>query len=150
MKMATRFVSCASAVAALSLFGVPDVGAQESSYTPGTVWEFSQIQTEPGQTERYIDWLAGNWKKIQEYGKKEGYVVSYHVFTVNNPRAGEPDMVLAIEYKDYLTNAQRLAVQKKIEAMMSMDTRKMDAASGERKSMRKIMGGVELQELVLK
>ena len=33
---------------------------------------------------------------------------------------------------------------------MAADTRKMDTASGERKVMRKLAGGMELQELVLK
>lgn len=137
-----------SAVAAL--LSSPAAVAQESSYTPGSVWEFSYIQTEPGQFEKYVDWLSGNWRKINELQKKEGVVVSYHILAVNNPRNGEPDLVLAIEYKDYLPNAQRLEMQKKIEAMLNSDAHKEDSASGERKSLRKLAGGMELQELKLK
>ena len=33
--------------------------AQELSYTPGTVWNISNIQVEPGQMQRYLDYLAG-------------------------------------------------------------------------------------------
>jgi len=124
--------------------------AQASSYTPGTVWTFSNIQIEPGQFENYMDFLATTWKKSNEFGKKEGNVVSYHVFQVNNPRNGEPDLILAIESKDYLTNAEQLALQKKYEAFLAMDQRKMNAASGERKVMRKLLGNMELQELKLK
>jgi hypothetical protein len=124
--------------------------AQELSYTPGTVWNISNIQVEPGQMQRYLDYLAGDWKKLNEFGKKEGYVVSYHVFSVNNPRNGEPDLILAVEYKDYYTNAQQLAQQKKLEALLSSDARKMENQSGERKAMRKLVGSVELQELNLK
>ena len=124
--------------------------AQASSYTPGTVWTFSSIQIEPGQFENYMDYLATTWKKSNEFGKKEGNVVSYHVFQVNNPRHGEPDLILAIESKDYLTNAEQLAIQKKYEAFMAMDQRKMDTAAGERKVMRKLVGNMELQELKLK
>ena len=124
--------------------------AQSSSYTPGTVWNFSNIQIEPGQFENYMDFLATTWKKSNEFGKKEGNVVSYHVFQVNNPRNGEPDLILAIESKDYLTNAEQLALQKKFEAFMAMDQRKMDTAGGERKVMRKLVGNMELQELNLK
>lgn len=79
-----------------------------------------------------------------------GHVVSYHVFQVNNPRNGEPDLILAIESKDYLTNAEQLALQKKYEAFMAMDQRKMQTAGGERKVMRKLVGNMELQELNLK
>ena len=124
--------------------------AQESSYKPGTVWNFSHIKIEPGQFESYMDFLSKTWKQSNEFGKKEGYIVSYHVFQVNNAREGEPDLILAIESKDYLTTAQQLDIQKKYEAFMAMDQRKLDAASGERKVMRKFAGSMELQELVLK
>ena len=124
--------------------------AQELSYAPGTVWNFSNIQVEPGQLQRYLDYLAGDWKKLNEFGKKEGYIVSYHVFSVNNARNGEPDLILAVEYRDYYSNAQQLAQQKKLEAFIASDTRKMEAQSGERKAMRKLAGGMELQELNLK
>ena len=135
--------------AALSITPVT-AAAQDSNYTPGTVWQFSNIQVEPGQFEKYVDYLAGNWRKINELGKKEGMVVSYHVFTVNDARKDEPDLILAIEYKDYYTNAQQLALQKKVEAMLASDAHKLDAASGERKVMRKLVGNMQLQELQLK
>lgn len=124
--------------------------AQDSSYKPSTVWNFSHIKIEPGQFENYMDFLAKTWKKSNEFGKKEGYIVSYHVFQVNNARENEPDLILAIESKDYLTTAQQLEVQKKYEAFMAMDAHRQDAASGERKVMRKLAGSMELQELVLK
>jgi hypothetical protein len=124
--------------------------AQESSYKPGTVWNFSYIKLEPGQGERYMDFLAGQWKKQNEFGKKEGYLVSYHVFSVNNARAGEPDLILAIEYKDYFPVAEQLAQQKKFEAFANSDVRKQEKESSDRGSARKLMGGMELQELVLK
>ncbi len=64
--------------------------------------------------------------------------------------AGEPDLILAVETKDYLTNAQQLAVQKKFEKFMAQDTHQLDTGMGERKVMRKLAGGMELQELKLK
>ena len=133
----------------VAAFVVP-AAAQELSYTPGTVWNFSNIQVEPGQMQRYLDFLAGDWKKLNEFGKKEGYIVSYHVFSVNNARNGEPDLILAIEYKDYYSNAQQLAQQKKLEAFLASDVRKMESQSGERRAIRKLAGGMELQELNLK
>jgi len=139
----------ALAASALLLLGT-SAFAQSSSYTPGTVWNFSNIQIEPGQFEHYMDFLATTWKKSNDFGKKEGNIVSYHVFSVNNPRNGEPDLILAIESKDYLSNAEQLAIQKKYETFMAMDQRKMDTAGGERKVMRKLTGNMELQELILK
>jgi hypothetical protein len=82
-------------------------------------------------------------------GKREGYVVSYHVLSVNNPRAGEPDLILAVEPKEY-SKAGQLSQQKKVEALLAADQRKMEAQSLDRSLMRKFAGGMELQELVLK
>ncbi|CAN5274348.1 hypothetical protein BH11PSE10_BH11PSE10_17470 [soil metagenome] len=136
-------------VSGLVLAGTAAV-AQSSSYTPGTVWNFSSIQIEPGQFENYMDFLAKTWKKSNEFGAKEGTVLSYHVLQVNNPRHGDPDLILAIESKDYMTTADQLAMQKRWEAFMATDARKADMAGGERKVMRKILGSMELQELKLK
>jgi hypothetical protein len=124
--------------------------AQSSSYTPGTVWTFTNVQVEPGQFENYLDYLDHEFKKINDFGIKEGYLVSYHVFSVNNTRAGEPDVILAIESRDYLTNAQQLEIQKKTEAFLAKDNRKLTTEFGDRKAIRKILGGMELQELKLK
>jgi hypothetical protein len=145
----TKTLAAAAVALALCAVASPS-SAQESSGTPGTVWQLSSIQIEPGQYERYIDYLAGNWKRIQELGKKDGYIVSYHVWGVNNTRSGEPDLILAVEYKDYLNNAEQLAIQKKVEAMLQADARKLDTAGGERKAMRKVISNMELQEVRLK
>lgn len=142
-KMKFLFAACGLALAAPAM-------AQSSSYTMGTVWQVSSIKVVPGQFENYLDYLGGNWRKQLEFGKKQGYVVSYHVFSVNNPRESEPDLMLAVEYKDYLPVAQQVEYQKQYEAMMAADTHKIDAASGQRVTMRKEAGSVELQELKLK
>jgi len=138
------------AALALCSIAVAPALAQEVSFKPGTVWNFSYIKVEPGQMNRYLDFLGGDWKKLNELGKREGFVVSYHVLSVNNARAGEPDLILAIESKDYYSNAEQLAQQKKIEALLAADQRKMEAQSADRTPMRKLVGGMELQELVLK
>lgn len=143
-------VAALAAVLALTALASAPAAAQDSNYTPGTVWQLSNIEVEPGQFEKYMDYLSGNWRKINELGKKEGMVVSYHILSVNSPRKDEPDLILAIEYKDYYSNAQRTAFQKKVEAMLASDAHKLDTAAGERKVLRKIVGNMELQELMLK
>lgn len=124
--------------------------AQESSYKPGTVWNAGRIDVLPGQFENYMDWLATSWKKIQELGKAEGIVVDYHVPATNSARAGEPDLILIVEYKDYQTTAQQEAFNKKVNAMLAQTDRTAGTASAERGKMREQLGSIEYQELILK
>jgi hypothetical protein len=76
------------------------------------VFVASSIEVLPGQFENYMDYLAGRWKTIQEFSKKEGIVLSYRVLRVNHARDGEPTLILLIEYKDYGTIAQKEAFGK--------------------------------------
>ncbi len=148
MKMMKTLLAGAAIMIAVTT--VTPAMAQESSYKLGTVREVSRIDVLPGQFENYMDYLATTWKKTQELGKAEGIVVDYEVLATNNARAGEPDLVLIVEYKDYQTTAQQEAFSKKVNAMMAMDQRKQATANGERGKMRELMGSTEYQELILK
>ena len=46
------------AVLAVSVVVAGPALAQEESFKPGTVWNFSYIKVEPGQMNRYMDYLA--------------------------------------------------------------------------------------------
>lgn len=139
-----------AAIAMAMPFALPATAqAQESSYTPGTVWSAQRIKVMPGQFENYMDWLATEWKKIQEFGKSEGWIVDYHVLSTNYAREGEPDLVLVVEYKDYATTAQIAEANKKIGAMLAQSDRAADKANGERAKMREPIGSTEYQELNL-
>jgi hypothetical protein len=147
--MRNRKILAAAAIAAAVSFGSGAI-AQESSYTRGNVLQISAIDIKDGQFENYVDYLAKTWKKIQELGVKEGVVVSYRVWQVNDARAGEPDVYLAIEYKDYRTTAQTDAFNKKVQALLAADPHQLDKASGDRGTMRSLAGQMEMQELELK
>lgn len=144
--MKSLFVGAAMIAATLAIPAM----AQESSYKPGSVWQVSRIDVMPGQFENYMDYLAGAWKKIQEAGKAEGVVVDYHVLALNNARQGEPDLVLIVEYKDYMTTAQQEAARKRINALLAQDDRNAEAAGAARTKMREQLGSMEYQELNLK
>ena len=148
MTMMKSILSTAGLAMALSM-AAPAL-AQEASYKPGSVWVSSRINVLPGQFENYMDYLSSQWKRIQEFGKKEDVVLSYHILSTNNPRKDEPDLILLIENKDYLTTAQQEALRVKLNAFLAMDDRKQDAAAAARGPMRELLGSTEYQELVLK
>ncbi|AYJ86482.1 hypothetical protein D3Y57_11535 [Sphingomonas paeninsulae] len=140
-------ISFALATAAIAV--TPAV-AQRSNSEPGNYTSISMIKVLPGQFENYMDFLANQWKKQNEFAKKKGYLVSYHVLSAIDPRAGEPDLFLVMEFKDWPTTAESKRRQDEFVAMMKMDEHQMDAASAGRGPMRTQMGSMTLQEVLLK
>lgn len=148
MKIVTSLLIAAALMGTVATAG--PAMAQERSYKPGTVWTASRIKVLPGQFDNYMDFLGGQWKRVQEFGKKEGVVLGYHVLSVNNARKDEPDLILLIETKDYMTTAQQDAFNNKLNAFLASDDRKQAAESAARGPMREQQGSVEYQELMLK
>ena len=124
--------------------------AQELPVKNGSVWVASRIDTLPGQMPAYLDYLATEWKKQNEFLKAEGVLLSYRVLRTNHARNGEPDLILLLEYKDHASNAQQEAITKKLEAAMRRDARQGAAGNLEREKIRSLMGSTEYQELILK
>ncbi len=140
----------AACAAALVCLAAPAAAQSDSHYTPGPLWYMSAVHVEDGQFENYMDWLSNQFRKEHEFGIKEGVELSYHVLAVNQKRAGDPDLYLVFTSKDYMTTAQQLAYEKKLNAMMNEDRRVSEANAAKRGPMRKIISTMELQELVLK
>ena len=140
----------AACAAALVCLGSPALAQSDSHYTPGPLWYVTGVHVEDGQFENYMDWLATSFRKQHEYGIKEGVELSYHVLAVNAKRANEPDLYLVFTSKDYMTTAQQLAYEAKMNAMMKEDRRTGETSAAKRAPMRKILDTVEMQELVLK
>jgi len=148
MKFMTSFRIAAALLGTVAM-AAPSM-AQEASYKPGSVWTAGRIHVLPGQFDNYMDWLATDWKRMREFGKKEGVELSYHVLQVNNPRKDEANLILLIETRDYMPVAQQDAFNKKLNAFLASDDRKQGAASAVRGAMRETWGSTEFQELVLK
>ncbi|MDB5715499.1 MAG: hypothetical protein JWO15_2896 [Sphingomonadales bacterium] len=143
-----------NALMALSLvtasIAVTPALAQRTTTEPGNYTSVSMIKILPGQYENYMDFLAAQWKKQNEFAKSKGYLTSYHVLSAVDPRANEPDLFLVIEFKDWPTNAESKRRQDEFVTMMKMDEHQMDTASGARGPMRTQMGSMTLQEVLLK
>lgn len=148
MKMMKSFYAGAALLVAATM-AVP-AAAQESPLKRGSVWVASQIDVLPGQNPAYTDYLATEWKKEMDWGKAEGYILSYRILTTNNRRNHEPDIILLIEYKDYGSVAERDAIGKRYNEAMKTDRIKNAAANLEREKIRKSMGSAEFQEWVVK
>lgn len=148
MKMMKSFYAGAALLVAATM-AVP-AAAQESPVKRGSVWVASRIDVQPGQTPAYTDHLATEWKKDMEWGKAQGYILSYRILSTNNRRNDEPDIILLVEYKDYGSIAERDAIDKRYNEAMKMDRYKTATGNLERQKMRIVMGSTEYQEWIVK
>ncbi len=71
----------------------------QDDYDMGTYWTVTAVDTKPGHFDDYLTDLKAGWRKSLDIQVKEGKVVSYQMFANVNPRDGEPNLWLLVEWK---------------------------------------------------
>lgn len=77
------------------------VSADDRSYTNGSVWDITYVQTEPGRFDDYLDNLAQNWRLMLEAQKKDGTILSYKMIASTQSNLQDWDLMLMIEMPNY-------------------------------------------------
>ena len=72
-------------------------------YRNGFVWQISIIRMKPGMETAYLNYVATDWKRVQESAKKEGLILSYRVLTTEGHGPTDWNMLLMTESKDLAT-----------------------------------------------
>jgi hypothetical protein len=146
MKLLFASLSAAALFAAVPAFAADEGPAFET----GTVWDFTQVETKDGHFDDYMAWLDTGWKAQEEALKKAGVIIDYKVYLVQNPRHGEPDLVLAQEYKNMAAFDRSVAEGYAMQAKIFGSLPKANADEASRGSIRTILGEVRMREAVLK
>src|SRR5215203_2299481 len=98
------FLRAAAVAATLSLTlgaaGAVQAQTAERVYDNGPVWVISYIETKTGMFDDYMAYLATKWRETNEADKQAGVVLDYKVLSVDQPRDGEADVILMIQYKN--------------------------------------------------
>ncbi|MBE9540253.1 MAG: hypothetical protein IMF06_14315 [Proteobacteria bacterium] len=71
----------------------------QDDYDFGTYWTVTAVDTKPGHFDGYLTDLKAGWRKSLDIQIKDGKVVSYQMFANVNPRDGEPNLWLLVEWK---------------------------------------------------
>src|SRR3954469_15495256 len=117
--------------AATMAFAVPAV-AQEIPLANGNFWNVTEVTIDDGHFSTYADYLAGEFRKQQDFAKSKGWIKDYYVLANANKRAGEPALYL-IQVPDHMTApAEDIAREKEMNAYMAQTTRQGEAGSGTR------------------
>jgi hypothetical protein len=124
--------------------------AQESPYTPGTYWTVQGIFIQDGQFENYMDYIAGNYRRSQDFARRSGWITGYRIFQNVNRREGEPDLYLITEVPRLATPQEDVEREQRLNAYMQQTTRQATEGSGQRVTMRRLGSNLLLQELNLR
>ena len=86
----------------------------------------------------YIDFLASQYRKQNDFSKSKGWIKDYKIFSNINARDGEPDLYLVTVFDHMTTPAEDIQREKEMNAFMAQTTRQGAAGSAHRATYRKL------------
>jgi len=130
----------AFAVILFSIFVMNIAQAQEElPFIGGDYWEVTGVKIADGAGLKYARWLAGEWRKNNEFAKSQGWIKDFMVIRNVHARTDEPDIYLIQVFENMATVEEGEERRKKYMdwAKKSMD--KMAEESGNRADYRTSM-----------
>jgi hypothetical protein len=121
--------------------------AQDIPLVPGNFWNVTEVTLDDGAFPQYADYLAGQYRRQEEFAKSKGWIKDYFILSNANKRAGEPDLYLVEVFDHVTTPAEDLAREKEMTAFLQQNTRQLQAGSGQRAKYRHIGGSMLLQQM---
>jgi hypothetical protein len=121
--------------------------ADESPFVPGNYWDVTDVKIKDGGGLAYAKFLAGEWRKNQEFAKSKGWIKGYMVFSNAYPRPGEPDLYLVSISEQVVSGAESEKRQAEYLAWRKTTLAEMEKESGDRVQFREILGSSLLQEM---
>ena len=137
-------------IAAAVLCVVPMLAsADERPYKQGPVTALTYVKIEPGRFDDYMAFLGGSYRKSMEESMKAGLVTSWHIYSTTPRNPNDPDLILAVTYPNMATldrNDEFDAISQRVAGAFAAQNK----AFAERGSMRKVIGGDLVREMVLR
>jgi len=149
MKM--KLTAALAVLACASIYSLPAAAQDhEQNWENGNVIATTQVHTEPGMFNAYINDLRGLWRVYLDQQIKDGNVVSYRMLVNQWPRDGEPDLILIVEHPNWaafdLSNEYYDDLTKKLQRSLD-ENRQANIARGE---LRRLGGQSVYQEIKFK
>jgi hypothetical protein len=124
--------------------------AQEKPYTEGSIWSISMIRVKPGMLDVYMREVLPLRKKINEEAKKQGLVVSDHIFSGTSMGRDDWDVMFMTEYKNWAAFDGITAKYDAIASKIIGSEDKQVQLMTKRTETREIIGNKTMQELIIK
>lgn len=141
-----RIVVC---LFAICLFASLALAQTSKPYHDGPVWEINFIRVKAGMEDRYMRYLAGDWKREQDAMKKNGFTVDYKIFATEAHGPQDFNVILMTQYKDL---ASMEANRDKMEASLQQlfgGQEKIESGYQDRSSYREVVAQRLSREIIL-
>lgn len=150
MRILLRVFGSAALTLVLGSTLVVSSGAQTPRpYKDGPVVSVSSVRTLPGQYDRYMRYIYGDYAKLMEAQKAAGMITGWSVMTARPQRPEDPDVFLTVTYANMaaLDNLQDRADQIS-QKVLSYSPEQAAAASERREQLRRPIGIQLLRTIV--
>lgn len=100
--MKIRLTASLAILIGASVFSMPAIAQDhERNWENGNVIATTEVHTEPGMFNAYINDLRGLWRLFLDQQIKDGNVVRYRLLVNSFARDGEPDLILVTEHPNW-------------------------------------------------
>lgn len=135
-----------AATIALAVPAATPAIAQDYPLKPGEYVQMNGIHVKDGSDLKYAEWLATEWKRFQEYSKSQGWISDYGIYANINPREGEPNIYLVVQFASIPDAAEQERRDKAFDKWSRTTVAEQVAASGNRAEYRTVISSMLLQE----
>lgn len=147
MPHGSAFLVASSLVVALTSGMV----AQDRPYAEGPVVNVSYIRIKPGMFDKYMKYLATDYKLNMEAQKKAGIILDYAVYSSPQTREEDWNMILSVTFKNMAAlDNLRDRTEPISRQTLKATPEQLSQANIERGAMRDAMGSRLLRQLILK
>jgi hypothetical protein len=127
----------------------PAIGQEAKPYKEGQVTELSYIKIKPGKFDDYMKYLDTTYKALMEANKKAGLIVGYAVYSTQARSPQDPDLILATTYTN-MAALDRIDEGEAVAIKVVGGNDVQNKTFIDRGSMREVLGGQLVRELILK
>jgi len=139
------------AVLALSLLvvGISVFAQVKRPWHNGSAWAMSFIQMKPGMDTAYLNYVASDWKKLQEALKAQGVILSYKALETEGHTPADWNLILMVQYKDLASLEANEAKEDAVVQQVAGDDQKQMQGYKERAEIREVTGTRIAREIIL-
>lgn len=123
--------------------------ATTKPYHEGPVWDIATVHVKYGMEDRYLNYLATDYKREQDALKNAGYILDYKVITTEPHGPQDFDVILMTEFKDLATMEANSDKMEALAMQIEGGRPKAEAGAQQRTDYREILGNRLGREIIL-